>query len=236
MSMDTYSYKEILLGIKEEGREIHKKLLELEECTEKTDSSIIEYYYWVHRWMASIFPEIICSITKEDKERLLKSQSHTILINNNSHYYFQTVAGLYRNPAKKEKFNSLAHSILNSNYANSMYTEYINGEDYGYQHTLQITPSVLRSAIYKGSDGIVTYQYNFPKNELQLVNVTGEMEDHLIDTVMEFQYPKESFPIYIQEAIEKGKEKELFLDEIVTEPYSISLKLKDNKNKVYMKR
>ena len=237
MNKDYYEYKDIILGIREENKETLKKLKKLKSMTETVDHKIKEYDYWIHRWKELQKPELMCEVTKPNPIwKNHKNTLNSIVILNNDEAYFNRPIGLLIKPSRKEEFTEEAKEILSGKYAKKMYTKYIQGKDNHLYHSIGIAPSIIKSSVYKGLESNLTYQYNLVKDELGLIHYPYQIDNELLEELLHLKYPKSSFPRYIQEIIEKQEEKEIILEQIKNPTTDMTLKLEENKNKVYLKR
>lgn len=237
MKKDYYEYKDILLGIREESKETSKKLKELKSLTEVTDNKIKEYDYWIHRWSESKNPELMCESIKPNPIWINHQNNlNSIVILNEDEAYFNRPIGLLIKPSKKVKFHAKAKEILKSEYANNMYSNYIQGKNDYLYHAVSIKPSIIRSSIFKGLESNLTFQYHLVKDELGLIHYPYQINNDLLEEIFHLKYKKDDIPKYIQEAIEKGMDKELILESIKNPTTDMTLKFEEKDNKVYVKR
>ena len=236
MSKENYNYKEILLGLKKECEEINQKLEVLKNATKVEDKDIEEYYYWIHRWMKEVNASLLCEVTKPFKVwKNHKNQINGIMIEENNNYQFNKPIGLYIDSSKQEEFNETAKELMSSDYVKNTYTPYIQGRDNNIFHTMQVTPSIIRSSIFRGLEGNLTYQYNLVKDELNLLHYPYRITKDMIQELFELQYPKEAFPEYLQQVIEKGKDKEIVITNIKKNKTALQLQVSEDQNKLYIK-
>ena len=237
MSNETYTYKDILLGVREECKKIKPELERLKELTSKEDNHIEDYFYWIYQWALTTKPEIICqTIKRKNKFKGYRPLDNIILLNQDNDFYFNKPAGLIVEPAHKTEFNKKSLELLSSEYANNMYTNYIHGTDGKYMHTTQITQSFLRSSIYKGLDGNLTFQYSPIRDELSLMHYPHIIDNEILGLIEHLHYRKDLFPEYIRNIIENQEDKEIIIDKINGLSTSAEYKIEEDKNKIYLKR
>ena len=237
MNKDYYEYKDIILGIREENKETSKKLNKLKEMTEVVDHKIIEYDYWIHRWQEFNSPELMCEAIKPNPIwKNHQNNLNSIIILDNKEAYFNRSIGLLVKPSRRIEFYEEAKDILSNQYVKKMYSKYIQGHNGNLYHSVGIAPSIIRSSVYKGLESNLTYQYNLVKDELGFIHYPYQIDNELLEELVHLKYPKSSFPRCIQEIIEKQEEKEMILEHIKNPTTDMTLKLEENKNKVYLKR
>ena len=236
MAKNTCQYKDLILGLREESKNTNKKLEELKDYTSIMDKKIDNYYYWLHRWTELAGPRVMCEVEKPIA--FWNNQKNTInafLIKDDNNYKFNQPIGLYIKGNNHEAFNNTTDEILTSEYANLAYTKYIQGKNKRLYHSTQITPSILRSSIYNGIEGNLTFQYNLPKDELRIIHYPHEITNDLIREILELEYPIDSFPDYIKEIIEKGNNKDISIITDLKTATDITLKAEEDREKVYLK-
>lgn len=237
MNKNYYEYKDIILGIREENKETLKKLTKLKEMTEVVDHKIKEYDYWIHRWQEFSKPELMCEVIKPNPIwKNHKNNLNSVVILDNKDAYFNQPIGLLVKPSRRIEFYEEAKDILSDKYSKKMYSKYIQGKDENLYHSIGIAPSIIKSSVYKGLEGNLTYQYNLVKDELGLIHYPYRIDRELLEELLHLKYPKSSFPRYIQEIIENQEEKEMVLENIKNPTTDMTLKLEESNNKVYLKR
>lgn len=255
---DTYTYKQILIGLRNEFLEAQRKLDELESSLIVLGGNSDEYYFNLYKALyTNCFPEMALEKKIKNTNRLLnmlrnmygyRKPTRALVVKDNNGFYY-----LYRpyrfkkndfnvviNPNSKVEFRELIEELLNSDFAKFMTFDHmitaINStaipriEPKSFQFDLHTDKSHLS---YLGRKDILEFSSVRRKTE----KWEPLTQEHL-DVVSKIEFPKDSFSKYHQTIIEKGMndDKELVLDDEYIPSKHTKLKINEDGKKLVLSR
>ena len=220
MSKDTYTYKEILLGLRDEFIDVESQLRELKDYSLANKKYVSKYTYYLSKVNPEHLPELRVSVVRKQTALMRKlrelarrysyySDPQTALMvkSNNGIYY--PLAGkpfkLGVNPEYKEEFERLATELLNSRLANEMNFDEVYSTSFKERETIAtrwFKPYLRLSRENKA----VQMTYCPETDRVKFASGNIPLTPELLDEIMSIEFPKEEFTPYHQEIIESKKE------------------------------
>lgn len=234
MNKDIYTYKDVLLGLREDFIGIKEKLKDLEQYTKVYDENIINYYYFVHKWVDSINPAVMCNITRKNVFNNIKSSNYVMLNDSSSNLFFANGVGLDIDLKRNEEFREKVNAITKEERLNKTYIKFVDGNLDGYDYCIRIAPSEVKGSIINRTYNNVKYDYNLVTDILSISNFPFNVNPKLVYFILNTEYPKTKFNEYTREVIDNSSKKDIVcLDQIGG--HRVDLKLIEDKNKIYLK-
>ena len=244
-NQDTYTYKQILLGLRAELLRLNKELDKLKEYT--TSNKHIQNYYFNLWTTTDLTPELYLFAEKETNiisflKKQLGYQNTTktsIMTKGNNGLYHITYPKnqqTFINFTNKEKFIKLANEILDSQIAKKMpiyniiyglnakltlnfYQLYINLKQFG--KIFQMT--------YLGREDILQFHAALTHSS---VNTKIILTQEILDNILNTKFPKEKFSDYHQKIIENNTQN---FDIIIKEkPLYNLIQINENQDKLIL--
>ena len=217
MSQERYTYKQILLGIRNEHLQLNKQLEELEAYIDVSDKHVIDYYFQVWNFYIDKNPELLLRIIKNDKKirTFIKGlfgyrdvNSSVMVRDNNGDYYPLNWhrMRLRFSPQTKDGFSKLAKEILDLEIGHKM-TSFnpVAASDkdfhkslllYLYYVTFRLCSDDKSSTMtYYGRDDILEFSSG--------IDTPTYLTQDNLDIILNADFPSSSFSEYHQRIIEK---------------------------------
>ena len=221
---DTYTYKQILLGLRKEFLEAQKRLDELNKYVFIFDENKVNYYFNLYKSpYEEKAPELTLDINEQSQNKLLnmmknaygyKRPSRAIMLrNNNGDYYPFRPYWVRKNdfnisidPLLKVEFKELVEELLNSDFAKYM-TLPTTITAIEAQSIPRIVPRSFQldlltdksQILYLGRKDILELAIRKKRNERW-----EPLTQELLDYILEIEFPKDAFPEYHQRIIEES--------------------------------
>lgn len=220
MSKDTYTYKEILLGLRDEFIDIESQLRELKDYSLANKKYVSKYNYYLSKVNPEHLPELRVSVERRQTALMKKlrelarrfsyyrdPQTALMVKSNNGIYY--PLAGepfkLGVNPEYKEEFERLATELLNSRLANEMNFNEVHSTSFKERET--IATRWFKPCLRLSRDNKVVQMTYLPETDrVKYASGNIPLTQDLLDEIMAVEFQKEDFSPYHQEIIETKKE------------------------------
>jgi len=254
MGIDTYTYKQILIGLRNEFLEVQKKLDQLSDYINIYAKNSNEYYFNLYK---SSYDETLSELVLERniKRRFLERlgiihaiPTRALMVKDNNGVYYPLINSWYkrddfniavRRDSVKE-FQEMVEEILNSDFAKYMT---INGNI-----TAIDSQSRPRIAVRSFQLDLVTdkslIEYFGRNNTMRFASVKHPTEkwepltqEHL-DYVSSIEFPKNAFSKYHQKIIEKSidDDRPILLSEYYKPELNVTLEIQDEAKRLVLTR
>lgn len=253
MAKDTYTYKNILLGLRKEFLSANEILDELKIYSISNKQYVKDYYYYLMKYITNEIPELMVSakINHSDFINFINNLRRKIsgyediessmMVRNNRGIYYPLSHDRIKlgvDPLQTDLFKAKAEEILSSDFArymnfNSITT--LNGINMSdifirfYKLYLRVAlDSTLSQMVYLG---------RFDKLEFNGYNKNILTEEHL-KCLLSQEFPKEHFSSYHQEIIDThlSDEVEILLPDDYTPSSIDTFEIEDNKDELILRR
>lgn len=254
MSKDTYTYKEILLGLRPQLLQTKQLLDELKGLSTSDQKKIRDYFFYLHQSLDDKRPnpELMISFKKEQSalmeliQRLKKAAGYRqptatpVLRNNNSEYFpaNRRDCRVAVKHDKKEEFDTVARIILDSasaketNFSVNYLPSYGEPEsvriaNYGVE-ARRIENHQIQSLTYKGRED--AFVYRAPK--------TMPLTNDELQRLLSIEVPKVDLPPYHQILLETSEDldKEIVLTSMLSPTNFVKLDVKEDGKQLLLTR
>lgn len=219
MSKDTYTYKEILLGLREEFIDTESKLRELKDYSLANGKYVSRYHYHLSQTSSEHLPELRVNVTRKQTElmrRLRKILSRytyysdptsALMVKSNNGIYYPLAGEPFKlgvNPTYKEEFERLATELLESRFANEMNFKEIASTTEGKHETVATRWYEPRLKLNRDKK-VALVDYLGRTDRIKYAATPGmPLTQELLDEMMSIEFPKAEFSEYHQELIENN--------------------------------
>lgn len=223
---DCYTYRQILIGFRNEFLEVQKKLDKLSDYVTMFDQNVDDYYFNLYKNPSdNDLPELVIdrSIVKQ---RLLEklglvypTPTRTFMVKDNNGVYYplrrywfkESDFNMVIKSGREKEFQELAGEILNSNFAKYMtLSESITAADSSSIATLVSPRIVPRSFGFVLRTGKSEITYLGRNNIIEFASVRNRNEPWVpltqkhLDFVSSIEFPKDAFSEYHKSIIESS--------------------------------
>lgn len=231
--MQKYTYKEILIGLREEylkNQAILNKLKTLVNVYPKEKINDYKFHLGINNDKTELMfyietkkkflENIMDFINEENANHLFKTP---VFWNNNGKYSIG-INEFYASikDSNNLEFDTLVKKLINSNFSNNIYLDHAIESINGHVNFLNITPSGIN---------VISPEYELfylsLEDRLVLVNDTKSLDYNILTKAMNSSYPSDKFNDYHREIIENtpNLDKDLIIDdniELTSHEYIIS--------------
>ncbi len=197
-----YSYIDILLALREVYKKQNRGLEKLKVLSETGAREVVDFHYWVHRWIKEVNPELMCRVTYKKGVLNKYTQDSIVLSSNNGEFFIQGDSIVI--PGKnKDEFDEIARSLLDSEIARNMYSDIIKGSNTGSLYSMQIKPSEIRTVVTKGIVKDSYLNYCSYLDRLTISNYPEELNKELLVYLLSLDFQIDNIPEYFQNLLTK---------------------------------
>ena len=234
MENDKYTYKNLLIALRNNFKNMKSELDSLKEYTSVYDENIVNYYFFIHKWVNKINPDILCQIDKKTIFGNVNSQSYALVNDSFDHLCLCKGVGVDIDVLNNNEFKEKVSNILSDDISNKMFSKFINGENDGYEYGIQITPSNIKGSIINRSYCNVKFDYDFMRDVFSINNFPLYVSPSLVDFIINSEYSKDKFDDYFKNIIDNNNSKDIVLNEF-NDGHNVEYNIIEDKNKVYFK-
>mgnify|MGYP006065129497 FL=1 len=250
MSQERYTYKQILLGIRNEHLQLNKQLEELKAYIKVFDKHVIDYFFQVWNSSTDKNPELLIHMIRNNRKvrtfikRLFKycdySNAALMVRDNNGCYYplNEHSMGLRVSPDAKDEFSKLANEILDLDIGHEMNDfNLITAFDKGtfkklivmlYQLKINLDSDDKSLAMrYYGRDDVLRFSSR--------IDTPTYLTQDTLDYLLNADFPSESFSEYHQRIIENApSDVDIVVPEELSKMSGGYLKINEDGNKLVL--
>lgn len=245
MTNETYTFKEILLGLKDEYLEITKQLNGLKQYLLLEENNIESINIFFTQYSINKGVQLVCLL--EERKKLLEKvlDKFIALIGMPPEQKVDYIKEYNNN------FTFLNHNLLISESGQSEFNQIIINT-YNREFVKNIKPiycvvegdrvpflSVLPHNIYLSVVNKITLNYNPNAGDfIRVVSLKGRLSKKKIEDVFNLDFPKSKFPEYYQYLIESSQAKDKEIDFIgkIDGTKNIELEIIEDTKKLILKR
>lgn len=223
MSKDTYTYKEILLGLRDEFIDTESKLRELKDYSLANRKYVSSYHYRLSQTSSDYLPELRVNVTRRQSELMRKLRrllqrftyyndpSSALMVKSNNGIYYPLAGEPFKlgvNPKYKEEFERLATELLESRFANEMNFGEVKSTS-GEHHETIATRWYEPKLRLNRERSVAIVDYHGRTDRLKFAGSPNmPLTQELLDEIMATEFPKDNFSEYHQQLIESNPDKD----------------------------
>lgn len=219
MSKDTYTYKEILLGLREEFIDTESKLRELKEYSLANGKYVSRYHYHLSQTDRDHLPELRVHVTRKQTElmrklrRLLSRYTYyddptsALMVKSNNGVYYPLAGEPFKlgvNPKYQEEFEILATELLESRFANEMNFGEIASTSRDHHETMSTRWYEPRLRLNREKSAALVDYIGRTDRLKYSASPSMPLTQELLDEIMQTEFPKDEFSEYHQQLIENN--------------------------------
>lgn len=219
MSKDTYTYKEILLGLRNEFIDIESELRELKQYTLANKQYVSDFNYHLSQLDKDHLPELRVHVERRQSELMKRlrnllgrftyynNQTSALMVKSNNGIYYPLAGKPFKlgvNPEYKEEFESLARKLLDSDFAAQMNFKEVTAVDSN--DRAAVSTRWYEPHLRLNSRGGVAQIDYIGRTDRIKYSASSNMPltQELLDEMLSLEFPKDAFSEYHQELIEQN--------------------------------
>lgn len=223
MAKDTYTYKEILLGLRDEFIETESQLRALKNYSLANEKYVSKYHYHLSQLDHDHLPELRVNVTRKQTELMRKLRSllqrftyyndprTALMVRSNNGIYYPLAGEPFKlgvNPTHHEEFDQLARKILDSRFANEMNFGEVKSTSNHHHETIATRWYEPRLRLNRDKS-VAIVDYHGRTDRLKFAGSPNlPLTQELLDEIMATEFPKENFSEYHQALIENNPNKD----------------------------
>ena len=245
MNKNSYTFKDILFGLRCEYLKLEQQLSELNKYILMDDNNIDDMYFHLIHSYSGDKVQMLCTIyDKKNKiEKILERIGYYIgICPSHKVSFVDNMDGVYNildypfivDKFRIEEFSQYIYDIFNSEFGKNI--KFIHsGIGYDNLPFLSVHPGYI--SLYL--NGYVSLEYNPHKGDyIHLYGYKNGIADEKIDTILNMNFPKGKFPEYYQYLIESysSMDKEYDIIGILKHHKKIDLEIIDEPKKMILRK
>ena len=231
------SYLEILLALREEYKKQNQLLAKLKTLTNTNARKVVDFYYWVNKWVANVDPELLCRVTYRNGFVNNYTQDTLLLSSNNGEYFFRDVCGLTIDGKNKDEFDQTAKDVLRLDVAKKMYSGVVKGTNTRSEYSMIIKPSEVRTIINNGIAKGSYINYSSYLDRLTFIDYPDILDSELVKYFLTLDFDIDRVPEYVKDSIVNNeRDAKIILPKRLSETGIVELNINEDGNRVQLSK